>query len=362
MKNEHGANLFQLSNKLGISKNEFLDFSSNINPFGASEKAKKAVIENIDLVSIYPDPEYKALRKAIANYSNCNENNIILSTGATELISAFVKYVLPKKAILLSPAYSEYEKELKKINCNITEILYKKENNFIISVDEILQKTKQENPDLIIICNPNNPTGSAFTEKQISKILENFKGFVMIDETYIEFTDLEKYSSSKLVEKYNNVFVIRGTSKFFSTPGIRLGYGVCPQGETFNSLSSMSNLWNINIFAEIMGEIMFQDFDYIENCRKNIENSFTKLKFNLSKINSLKIYDSSSNFVLCEILNKDVDANSLYNFLLEKKIIIRKASSFAGLNSKFFRVCVLKEEDNLKLIESIKEFFLSKES
>ena len=109
----HGANLYDLSRKYGFSKDEFLDFSSNINPFGTSVKAKDYVINNINMVSTYPDPDYINLKKSISSYCKCDENNMVLGSGATELISSFISTINPKKAVLLSPAYSEYERELK---------------------------------------------------------------------------------------------------------------------------------------------------------------------------------------------------------------------------------------------------------
>ena len=104
----HGANLYDLSSKYGFSKDEFMDFSSNINPFGTSNKAKEYVINNINMVSMYPDPEYVNLKKSISTYCHCLEENIVLGSGATELISSFIKTINPHRALLLSPAYSEY--------------------------------------------------------------------------------------------------------------------------------------------------------------------------------------------------------------------------------------------------------------
>ena len=109
----HGANLYDLSSKYGFSKDEFMDFSSNINPFGTSNKAKEYIINNINMVSMYPDPEYVNLKKSISTYCGCLSKNIVLGSGATELISSFIKTINPKKALLLSPAYSEYENELR---------------------------------------------------------------------------------------------------------------------------------------------------------------------------------------------------------------------------------------------------------
>ncbi|MGL4980884.1 MAG: pyridoxal phosphate-dependent aminotransferase [Fusobacteriaceae bacterium] len=354
---EHGANLYEISKNLGLQKQEILDFSSNINPFGASQKGKEAIIKNIDSVSIYPDPEYIELKKSISEYSGVKKENIILGSGATELISALIKSVNPKKTLLLSPAYSEYERELKKIECHIHEFYYKKENDFQIDLDELLKKIKESDYDLIIICNPNNPTGFSLSADNIKKILEIFTGILMIDETYIEFTEIEKYSASSLVEKYSNLFVIRGTSKFFGTPGIRLGYAFLGEGKLREKITSYSNLWNINIFATIMGEAMFRDLDYISECRKKILEEKRYLEESLDSFQNIKAYKSSSNFILCQILDKNLKASYLRDILLEEGIVIRDASHFTGLNDKFFRICILNNKDNIKLVKNLEKIF-----
>lgn len=353
----HGANLFDLSNELGLKESELMDFSSNINPFGSSMKAKNAVINNIDMVSIYPDPEYKSLKNSISNYCITKSDNILLGSGATELISSFIKIINPKKALLISPAYSEYERELNKINCFTSNYYAKGEKDFKIDIDNLVHILKSNNYNLLIICNPNNPTGFAFTKSEIKFILEKYSGFIMIDETYIEFTDTKIFSSTTLVNEFSNLFVIRGTSKFFSTPGIRLGYALTSDENIFNAINNSQDLWNINIFASIMGEIMFKDKDYIDTTIKQIEEERSYLSLNLSNINAIKVYESKGNFILCKIISKNITAKELYNKLLRDKIIIRDCKSFHGLNEYFFRVCILKHEENKLLISKLKEIF-----
>ena len=360
MKANHGANLYDLSNKYGLSKEDFMDFSSNINPFGSSKLAKEYVINNIDKISIYPDPEYLDLKTSISNYCKCSVDNILLGSGATELISSFIETINPKKSLLLSPAYSEYEKELSKIGCNITKYFSKKESDFNINVDKLIETINKDNFELIVICNPNNPTGFTFKKNEIEKILNNTNSFVMVDETYIEFTDMSIYSSTPLVDNYKNLFVIRGTSKFFSTPGIRLGYGLTSNDKLKNKINSSLDLWNINIFASMMGEIMFTDNKFIEDTYSLMTNERDYLLNELNKFNDLKIYNSQGNFILCEIKSKYISAKELREKLLLKRIIIRDCSSFDGLDNYFFRVCILKPEENKLLINSLKEIFNNK--
>ena len=148
MKVNHGANLYDLSSQYGFSKEDIMDFSSNINPFGSSKLAKEYIVNNIDKVSVYPDPEYLELKTSISNYCNCSIDNILLGSGATELISSFIKTINPKKALILSPAYSEYEKELSKIECNITKYFSKKEYNFTINIDNFIEIINKDNYEI----------------------------------------------------------------------------------------------------------------------------------------------------------------------------------------------------------------------
>ena len=338
MKVNHGANLYDLSSQYGFSKEDIMDFSSNINPFGSSKLAKEYIVNNIDKVSVYPDPEYLELKTSISNYCNCSIDNILLGSGATELISSFIKTINPKKALILSPAYSEYEKELSKIECNITKYFSKKEYNFTINIDNLIEIINKDNYELIIICNPNNPTGFTFSKNEIEKILNNTNSFVMVDETYIEFTNTSIYSSTSLVDKYDNLFVIRGTSKFFSTPGIRLGYGL------------ISNY-------KVMGEVMFNDNKFIENTYSLMTKERDYLVNELSKFTDLKIYNSQGNFILCEIKSKSITAKEVREKLIPKRIIIRDCVSFDGLDEYFFRVCILKPEENKLLIDNLIKIF-----
>ena len=360
MSSNHGANLYDLSSKLGLNKNELMDFSSNINPLGSSRLAKQAVIDNIDMVSIYPDPSYHDLKLSISNYCGCATDNILLGSGATELISSFINIVSPKKAVLLSPSYSEYEKELSKSNCIINKFFSKKENLFKVNVDEFINFINSDCNDIVVICNPNNPTGFAFSNGEMKKILENTNALIMVDETYIEFTDTNIYSSTKLVDDFDKLFIIRGTSKFFGTPGIRLGYGLTSNSNIKNSINSNLDLWNINTLATIMGEVMFKDDSFIKNSYQTLTSEREFLLKELSSFKDLTVYPSKGNFILSEIKSKKIEASEIREILISKQIIIRDCKSFEGLDEYFFRVCTLNHNQNSLLIKTLESIFINK--
>ena len=357
-KNKHGANLFELAEKYGFCIEDIMDFSSNINPFGASPKALDYVCKNIDRLSIYPDPEYKNLLNTLSLYCKTKPENILLGSGATGLISAFINYINPKKAMLIIPAYSEYEAELFKLkNSEIFYHILKKENDFLIDTDVLIGEIKQNNIELLIMCSPNNPTGSVINNEQMLYLLSNTSCYILVDETYVEFSDTEKFSSAKLCAKSDKLFVIRSTSKFFAVPGIRLGYGISSNSGFLEHYKSFTDLWAVNIVASIMGEIMFSDTDFINNSYERISAERSYLKDSLEKLKDLKVYPTFGNFILCEIVSRKTDATQLYEKLISKAVAIRDCSNFKTLDKYFFRICVLKHEQNKFLIKQLNEIF-----
>lgn len=355
MKNKHGANIFELSRKYGFEIEDILDFSSNINPLGASKKAMEHLKNNLELISTYPDPEYFDLKSAISNYTNSNMEDIFLGSGTTELLKEYIQYINPENAMILSPCYSEYESELKKINSNIFHYALNEDLEFKIDVEDLISEIKVNKINLLIFANPNNPTGTILSRSEIEKILNNTDTFLLIDETYVEFTNTDEFSSIPLTKKYSKLFVTRGVSKFFAAPGIRLGYAITSDENTKTHFNSNSMLWSINIFAELMGQVMFSDSEYLNTVFNFIKAERTYMTDELSKLQNLKVYSSQGNFVLCKILN-DITAHELREHLLKKAIVIRDCSNFVGLTKNHFRFCILKEEDNKKLVSEIAEF------
>lgn len=356
MIDNHGANIYEISRKSKINPKDILDFSSNINPFGPSAKALEHLSKNLDAITTYPDSSYHNLKEAISSYTNCNQEDIVLGCGTTELLREGIDIIHPKRALLLAPCYSEYEHELVKIGCAIYYFPLTLQENFRIDIPRLIHTICEKDIDLLIFANPNNPTGSILTKDQIGEILHRTNCFLIVDETYVEFTHMNTYSSISLTKTQDRLLVTRGTSKFFGTPGIRLGYAVTSSQKVLHSFAQKELLWQINIFADLLGPVMFCDQSYIHRVFTFITSRREKMIQSIRAIPHLHPVESQGNFVLVHIENEHT-APALRSELLKDNIVIRDCSNFKGLNEKYFRFCVLDDEANETLLHKLKEIF-----
>lgn len=351
--NSHGANVFEIAKNEGIEIKDIRDFSSNINPLGPSEKALDELKNNLNLLSSYPDVDYVDLKKSISTYADCKSENIVLGLGSTEILKDAINFFAPKISMILSPCYSEYERELKKISSKIIEYNLEEKNNFKIDLDEIIKIIKEEKVEFLIFANPNNPTGTILKNSEIEKILKETDTKILVDETYVEFTDMKVYSSSKLIDFYENLFVVRGTSKFFALPGIRLGYGLSSNDKLLKFFKEKEILWQINSVAEICGKVMFSDKEYIDEVYEFIKSRRDYFYKEISKIKNLKTFESYGNFILVKIL-KGLNSKNLREKLMKKGLVIRDCQTFRNLDDSYFRFCLLDDDANKKLLENLK--------
>ncbi|MFW6015438.1 MAG: pyridoxal phosphate-dependent aminotransferase [bacterium] len=352
----HGSDLEKIAQAYNKSKDKIINYSSNINPLGVSTLLKDSLSSQIDAISSYPDREYVNLKTSIANYSGADINHIIVGNGTTELISLVMKIRKPKKALIIGPTYSEYEREITLGGGSSFYYSLGEENDFIINVDSLKEQLNQQ-MDLLVICNPNNPTSTAITQNNMRTILDHCKKyniFVLIDETYVEFTkNMSNNTAVPLTEYYNNLIILRGVSKFFSAPGLRLGYGVCSHQDLLKEMNSQKNPWTINTLASIAGEIMFNDINYINKTKDLIFTERERIYNKLSKLKSVKVIKPIANFMLIKLLNEELTSTIIFEKLINKNLMIRDCSSFPFLNNRYFRFCFLLPEQNDILLNEL---------
>lgn len=354
----HGSDLEKIEQIYGIKKETITSFSANVNPLGVSPLLRETLSSHIDAITTYPDREYTSLRRCIAEYVGCDYENVLVGNGSTELISLFIQMVHPKKALIIGPTYSEYEREISLEKGACLYYPLKEEQDFTLDTEHFTAQLN-DSIDLLVICNPNNPTSTAIPLTEMRKILDVCKQhdiFVMVDETYVEFAlNYDQVSAVPLTAYYNNIIILRGTSKFFAAPGLRLGYAITGNRDLIKSINTWKNPWTINSLAVIAGEIMFKDTGYIEQTKALISSERERMYQALAAYPRFKVYPPTANFILVKILDDTLTADHLFDKAIRQHMMIRDCSTFPFLNNKFFRFCVMSPEMNDKLLNCLLE-------
>ena len=351
----HGGNIKEISRNYNINCNEIIDFSANINPLGMPNSVRECIVNNLNQIEKYPDISYFDLKRTISEYENeradkdiISSENIILGNGAAEIIYSVVRGANPKKTMILAPTFSEYEEAVSAISKEVILHNLEEENNFKLT-DNILKEIIN-NINLLFICNPNNPTGTIISRELLIKILNCARStntLVVIDESFLDFLR-DDFSMISFIHEYKNLIIIKSLTKFFALPGLRIGYGLANK-ELSKRISKMVPAWNINIFADVCARICLKDKKYIEETVDFMEKERNYLYNELKKVNYLKIYEPSVNFIFFKI-NKKID---LKEELLKKNILIRSCSNYHNLNEMYFRIAVRTHEENIKILKAI---------
>ena len=293
---------------------KYIKLNTNESPFPPSENVIKAINEEqIKDLRLYCDPECKKLRKTLADLYNVNENNIFLSNGSDDILNfAFMAYG-HNGAAFADITYGFYSvfAEL----YGVTPTIIPLKDDFTLDIDAFCGQNK-----LVVIANPNAPTGIEIPLSAIEKIVEsNPDSIVLIDEAYVDFGGT---SCVELTRKYKNLLCVGTFSKSRSLAGARLGFAVA-NSEIINDLEKIkysTNPYNINRLTQIAGENAILDNGYyMNNCKKIIDNrEYTKVELeNLG----FSVLDSKANFLFAK--SDKISGSELYEKLKEKGVLIR---------------------------------------
>ncbi|MCP1103401.1 threonine-phosphate decarboxylase [Aequitasia blattaphilus] len=356
--NFHGSDIEKIASFYQIPTEEIIDFASNVNPLGLSPMAKDALLDNIDIITKYPDRNYTSLKREIAHYCNVPKEFVTVGNGSTELISIFTRLMAPKKALVIRPTYSEYERELSLSGAELSYYFLEEKNDFKLDIEKFISQLNHE-LNLIVLCNPNNPTGLGIETTDLERIIAHCKKYkiaLLIDETYVEFSPAHKnISALSLVEKYDNFMVIRGVSKFYSSPGLRFGYGITSSKEFIHYLRREQNPWSLNSIGAFMGEIMLKDIAYIQETKELIWAEKSRIQKELSRCSSLHVFDTDSNFFLVKLLKEGLTSDSVFEEAIKNRLMLRNCCKIEGLNGEFIRFCIRSPKENDKLLSFFKK-------
>lgn len=296
----------------------------------------------------YPDPKQKKLRQLIAEWRGVRADNVFTGVGSDEGIDLLYRiFCEPGQDRVLStpPTYGMYSVSANIHNIAMDEVLLDEEG-FQLRVDEILEAVKP-NTKILFLCSPNNPTGNTFGKAEMRQLIEGFKGIVIIDEAYIDFSDQKSWASE--VIEYPNLVVLQTLSKSFGLAGIRLGITYA-QEEIINYMMKVKAPYNINKLTVQKAIEGLQNWDTVQFRTDAIKKERKQLKDKLEQLTIVQeVYESEANFLLSKFSN----AKQIYEQLAKQNIIIRYRGD-QPLCNDCLRITVGTPDENERLISALK--------
>ncbi|MDE5966920.1 MAG: aminotransferase class I/II-fold pyridoxal phosphate-dependent enzyme [Lachnospiraceae bacterium] len=333
----HGGDIY--------SREIIYDFSASINPLGLPDGVRQALTEGMAQYEKYPDPRCRALVQAISDEENVPEEYVVCGNGASELLYKLLQVKRPKRVLLASPCFVEYEKAV--IECGADVCYYERKQEQQLRLDEgilsYISDRKKNRVDMVILCSPNNPNGDVIAPGLMSQIINRCIEYgitLVIDQCFIGFVDMDVYP------QYDNIIVLKAFTKLYAMAGLRLGYMLSSDTEMNQKIWQTGQCWSVSVPAQLAGLAALKEKSYVEQTRKVIRKERMWLAEMLSEI-GLKVYPSEANFLLVYSQLALADA-------LEKKgIAIRDCSNFKELGEGYYRIAVRGHAENAVLVREI---------
>lgn len=361
---KHGGNLAWAAILAGCPPSSILDFSASISPLGPPPSVNAAIHSHLSELRNYPDPSYYSLRSQLGQACSLAPEWILPGNGAAELLTwaGWELSTLPT-TFLLTPAFGDYRRCLQTFGATVVDcpLLGDEEGEFL-GVDEataqapsgldcLIPKLQQQKaPGGLLLNNPHNPTGKLFSKAAILPYLEHF-ALVVVDEAFMDFLPPgDEESLVTVVQDYPNLVILRSLTKFYSMPGLRLGYAIA-HPDRLQRWQQWRDPWPVNILAAAAGEAVVQDTAFQEQTWTWLPPARSQLFDGLAGIPGLQPLPSSANFLLvrshhsCSQLQQDL--------LTRHRILIRDCLSFPELGDRYFRVAVRLPEENQRLIAAL---------
>lgn len=307
---------------------EGIILNANESPYNLPEQIINLYLEEVKKIKFnrYPDMDSTVLKDALAKAYGLKRENIACGVGSDELLQCLFNAVVSKgdKVVVMNPSFSMYSEYAKIYGA--TPIAADANPDFTFNLDNMLNAIKKNNPKMVILCSPNNPTGIILTEEEVRTIVEATSGLVILDEAYVEFNG---EGLVKLINEYDNLLVLRTFSKLYAGAAIRLGYAMSVK-DNIDLIDTVRSPYNVNVLTQIMAKTIIEHkvlykerIQYFKDQRRDIYAALTKL--------GIEVYPTKANFLWMKLSDKINEA------LVRENIFVRTII-FNG--EKYNRVCI----------------------
>jgi histidinol-phosphate aminotransferase len=338
-----------VTQQYGRSPADIIKLNFNENLYIPREKLVallKEVAEECDL-RLYPQEEEEKLREAIAEYLRLPQACVAVGNSSDEVMDRITRLFLERgdQAVTFAPTFSVFRYCAKYQGAEYVEVPLRK--GFTLDV-EAMRAAFTPEAKLLYLCSPNNPTGNQFGLGEVEALIEDFAGIVMVDEAYGEYAD---YSVVPLIDKYENLVVLRTFSKAFGLAGLRLGYAVA-NPTLVKAVNKIPAPYAINIVTLTMGRKLLENVGVVREAVAALKAERGKLINELNKIKGVEAFDSRANFVL---FNAAKPYEDVYVNMLKRGLIIKKLGKLLEYEN-CLRATVGLPEMNAKLLNALREY------
>ncbi len=337
---QHGGNPAWAATVAGCPPSLILDFSASINPLGPPPTALAAIELHLNTIASYPNPDYPELCRAIAQHHNVDPSWVLPGNGAAELLTwSAWEFSKLNTTLLPTPAFGDYFRSLQTFGTRVIDRSMIMDDGKIGDLHFALRNLPSTIPHSLglIINNPHNPTGQIWDCETILPYLDEFE-LVLVDESFMDFLPpAQQQSLVPLVDRYPNLIILRSLTKFYSLPGLRVGYCIA-HPDRLRRWKNWRDPWPVNALAAAAAIAVLGDRQFQQQTWDWLAQSRTYLYDGLSKIAGLHPYPGAANFIL---VKSDRSVTKLQTKLLKKhQVLIRDCVSFPELGDRFFRVAV----------------------
>jgi threonine-phosphate decarboxylase len=349
----HGGQLRHLAERFAIPVSQLLDFSANINPEGPPETVLAALHASLDDLSVltnYPDLQQTELRQSIARHAGVRPQNIAVANGFVPLLEAALRSLPIRRCLIPVPAFIEYRRALTHSQVEIIPHALTAASDFHYDAEAMV--TGQQ--DAILLANPQNPSGVVCRRETLLRFVARAAErdvYVLLDEAFIDY--LPEHSLVPDIDRFPNLIVFRSLTKFYGIPGLRVAYAVA-SAEIASSLYENLPPWPITTLASLAVSAALEDEPYASRTRLlNLE----RRAYLQTEIEDLGIhtYPSAANFLLLRLPSFVDPVDFWERMIVEHHIVLRSCLNYEALSGAHFRVAVRNEQENARLVQAVSQ-------
>lgn len=336
-----------LSEQLGLPEEALVKLDANENPYGVLPAVRRALAD-LRHAHIYPDPEARHLRRALADFHGLPMENILAGAGADELIDLILRLFLAPGDLVLDcpPTFGMYAFDTR-VNGGVI-VAVPRRPDFSLDLDAVLAAAERARPKLLFLASPNNPDGGLVSDEVLERLLA-LPLYVVLDEAYAEFATPGSSRIAQAAQR-DNLIVLRTFSKWAGLAGLRLGYGVFP-AHLMPHLWKIKQPYNVSAAASAAGLAALAHAHELAAVTARIVAERERLAAALAGIPWLQPYPSQANFILCRVLGRD--AAAVKGALAQRGILVRYFDR-PGLRD-YIRISVGRPEQTDALIQALME-------